>query len=255
MQEIFKNDLGAQSEFITLISRERFTRYIQACNGDEAKAVALYCWNIRAAQSLYVYLQCWEIALRNRLNGFLCWKYGAAWPYDERRLIRNLTSNDKRRLEDTKRRQERERRVTQASTSIVVADLSAGFWVSLLSQRYNVPFVWRHNLGRIFSQNQSMDREAAWSKNDVILRLRNRVAHHEPVYNLPLLDLYQDLQHLVGAMCPATRHFAEASCNFREVWDLWHPSHERQVQDSRASPVRASDLAPSDETQSVEESK
>ncbi|WP_417693429.1 hypothetical protein [Roseibium sp.] len=226
MQEIFQNDPGARSDFITLISRERFTRYIQACDGDEAKAVALYCWNMRAAQSLYVYLQCWEIALRNRLNDFLCWKFGANWPYDDRRFVRNLANDDRRRLAETKDRQERNRKTKPASTSVVVADLSAGFWVSLLSKRYDVPYSWRYNLARVFPNDKTLHRALAWEKSDGILRLRNRVAHHEPVYTLPLPDLYQDLQHLVGAMCPATQHFAEASCNFREVWDLWHPPAE-----------------------------
>jgi hypothetical protein len=223
MQEFFENNANARQNFVKLVSRERFARYLATSNDDEAKAVALYCWNMRIAQSLYVYLQCWEIALRNRFNGFLCWKFNSSWPYDDVRFIRNLTNDDKRRLRETKSRQERDRRLSRVSTPAVVADLSAGFWVSLLSKRYDVPYTWHHNICRVFPHDQTLDRQAAWSKCDGILTLRNRIAHHEPIYSLPLQNLYLDLEQLVGALCPATKEFAQASCNFRQVWELWHP--------------------------------
>ncbi|HZG28506.1 MAG TPA: Abi family protein [Ensifer sp.] len=228
MQEIFGQNVKTRRDFISLISRERFARYLAASNGDEAEAIKLYCWNMRIAQSLYVYLQCWEVALRNRFNGFLSWKYKSNWPYDEARFVRNLTSDDKRRLTETKSRQERDRKVTPVSTPAIVADLSAGFWVSLLSKRYDVPYSWRHNISRVFPHDQALDRQAAWEKCDRILTLRNRVAHHEPIYSLPLEDLYQDVEQLVGAMSPAMREFARASCNFRQVWELWHSPAKAQ---------------------------
>lgn len=225
MQEIFEGEPELRTEFIKLLSRERFARYLLQASGNEAEAVALYCWNMRVAQSLYSYLQCWEIALRNRLNGFLCWKYNPTWPYDETRCLRNLTGDDERRLDETKQRQQRDRQINQAPTSAIVADLSAGFWVSMLFKCYDVPYTWRYNVVQVFPNDQNLDRVMAWQKCDAILRLRNRVAHHEPVFHLPLLDLYEDLRHLVGAMCPATRQFAEASCDFRAVWELRHASN------------------------------
>lgn len=222
MQEIFKTDQKARSEFIALLSRERFARYMQAADQDEAKAVALYCWNMRISQSLYPYLQSWEIALRNRLNAFLSWKYNSHWPYDEQRCIRNLAKDDRYRLADTKQRKERDHKSKPVATPIIVADLSAGFWVSQLSKPYLAQYGWKYNLARIFPHDKSIDQQTAWQKCDGILKLRNRVAHHEPIHRLPLQDLYQDLQLLVGGMCPATRQFAEASCNFRQTWELWH---------------------------------
>tara|TARA_R110002020_G_scaffold247938_1_gene462000 strand:+ start:436 stop:705 length:270 start_codon:yes stop_codon:yes gene_type:complete len=85
MQEIFEMDPASRSDFIALISPERFSRYLQAAQGDEARAIALYWWNMRVGQSLWVSLQCWEIAFRNQMDRFLRWKYSASWPYDERR--------------------------------------------------------------------------------------------------------------------------------------------------------------------------
>lgn len=211
-------------QFITLSSPERFNRYRTVCGNDDVQAVALYCWNMRVARSFYVYLQCWEVAFRNKMNAFLSWKYNDEWPYDESRCIRNMAREDKKRLAETRDRQQRDRKLDRVSTSMIVADLSAGFWVSQLSKPYNAHYAWKYNLARIFPHNQTLDIHDAWERSDGILKLRNRVAHHEPIHNLPLLELHRDLQLLVGAMCLATKQFADASCNFREVWELWHPT-------------------------------
>ena len=199
------------------MSVPRFQRYLEDCNGDEAEAIRLYQWNSLLSQSLYIYVQSWEICLRNKLNDFLVWRFGSDWPYDQTRAVRVMKGNDKRRLEETLARQEASRNACPVPTSVVVADLSAGFWVSLLSSSYDVPYAWRYNLQRIFSNDQALDRQAAWEICDNTLVLRNRIAHHEPIFHLPLESNYRDLQRIVIAMCPGTFAFANANCTFREV--------------------------------------
>jgi hypothetical protein len=122
---------------------------------------------------------------------------------------------------EARERQERTRNLDQAGTPAIVADLSAGFWVSQLSGSYEVTYVWRHNLPRIFPNEPKLDQMTAWQKSDAILRLRNRVAHHEPIYRLKLKEIHQDMQFLVAAMCPATKHFADQACNFDETLKTW----------------------------------
>ena len=209
--DIVKNMKGS-------LSAPRFGRYKSSCNGDEAKALKLYQWNSLVSQSLYIYIQCWEVCLRNKLNEFLKWKYSASWPYEETRAVRNLKGDDKRRLRETKERQERDRGYAPVSTDVVVADLSAGFWVSLLSGKYDVPYSWRYNLRKIFPNDTALDRKAAWEICDNTLTLRNRVAHHEPIYDLPLESNYRELQRIVFAMCKGTHAFADATCSFRDTF-------------------------------------
>ena len=186
------------------LSAPRFGRYLASCDGDEAQAIRLYQWNSLISQSLYVYIQCWEICLRNKLNNFLCWKYNQAWPYDERRAVRNLKFDDQRRLRDCRLRQEASRHISPAPTNVIVADLSAGFWVSLLSSKYEIPYSWRYNLPRIFPNDSSLDRPAAWEICDNTLTLRNRMAHHEPLYDLPLETRVSRTS--AGCVCNVSRH-------------------------------------------------
>lgn len=217
MQDFLDHPLEVVMSMKESLSGPRFRRYLASCDGDELKAMRLYQWNALISQSLYVYLQCWEVCLRNKLNDFLCWKYDEGWPYDDRRAVRNLAGDNQRRLAETKVRQEAERRVSPVPTSVIVADLSAGFWVSLLSAKYEVPYVWRYNLRRIFPHDASMDRAAAWEICEQTLTLRNRVAHHEPIYQLELEARYRELQRAVAAMCTGTHAFANDTCSFRHI--------------------------------------
>lgn len=199
------------------LSHARFARYLASAGGDESTALELYKWNTLIAQSLYVYLQCWEITFRNRADAFLRWKYGPVWPYDDKRALRSLTRDEQRRISETKQRQSQQRKQARVSTDAIVADLSAGFWVALLSSAYKVPYSWQHNLWRVFPNDRNLNRETAHTLSSNILKLRNRIAHHEPIYDLALSQTYADIQRLVCAMCTDTDSFARTNCTFLTI--------------------------------------
>ncbi|MFH1797389.1 MAG: hypothetical protein ABIF45_23140 [Pseudomonadota bacterium] len=220
MQETFGKKPELVAMFKKSLSQPRFGRYLSASNNDEITAIELYQWNARISQSLYIYLQSWEICLRNKINDFLVWKFKETWPYDQIRVLRNFKSDDKRRVAETLMRQERDRGVKPVPTSVVVSDLSAGFWVSQLSSGYDIPHTWRYNLARVFPHNPKLSAKEAWTICDQLLTLRNRIAHHEPVFHLPLEERREQLRQIVAAMCSATSMFSEATCNFDKIWEL-----------------------------------
>lgn len=223
MQEPWANDPEIVASLKRSLSAPRFNRYLVDAKEEEKKALALYQWNVRLSQSLYVYIQCWEVCLRNTLDQFLRWKFSVDWPYDEPRAVRQLKGNDKTRLADARRRQEADRETAPVTTDVIVADLSAGFWVSLLAGAYDVPFVWRHNLKRIFPHEPRIARADAHALCDRALTLRNRVAHHEPVYHLDLAQEHANLRRIVRAMCPGTFAFAEENCSFMRILEQRPP--------------------------------
>lgn len=218
LQELLDSDPKVLTDLKETISAPRLEKYQRIAKGDEKRAILLYQWNAQLSQSLYTYIQGWEVGLRNRINSFLCWKYNGEWHYDEKRAIRQMTGPDKRRVWESRERQEQSRGANRPPLSAVVADLSAGFWVSQLSKSYDVPYVWRYNLQRIFPNDKTLDRHAAWSICDDVLTLRNRIAHHEPILHLDLDQRHRDLQRVVYAMCSSKYEFCEEICTFREVW-------------------------------------
>jgi hypothetical protein len=218
MQELFAADENAVKAFRAGLSEERFAPYLQDADGDVVYAINLYLWNIRLSQSFYLPLQMWEILFRNKLNVFLGGRYGRAWPY-EARPKREFRTNEYSKLKDARTRQERQRKLKHVPTGAIVADLSSGFWVALLSKAYDIPFAWRNNLSRIFPKGSSLDRATAHALSLDALDLRNRVAHHEPIYCLDITLLRSHLDTLIEAMCPVTNTFVRSACNFDAVWN------------------------------------
>lgn len=213
MQDVFGNDSAALDQLARSISQPRLSKYLQAAGGHLGHALALYRWNALLAQSLYTYVQAWEVCLRNRLDQFFAWKYSVNWPYDQR-FIRNVNGSDRRKILDAIQRQESGRGHSPVPTSAIVADLSAGFWVAQFS--YDIPYSWRHNIARIFP-NDSMTSRAARAVATDILEIRNRIAHHEPIFNQPLRDRHAEMRRMVAGMCTPTFRYAESMCSFAQT--------------------------------------
>lgn len=217
MQAIFLGNEERVKAFRETVSEARFARYLREANGDQFHAIDLYYWNAQLAQCMYIPLQTWEVALRNRLNSFLIWKYKAEWPYSDV-LLRTLRGNERNRLTEARERQEGNRHGGRAPTDAIVADLSAGFWVALMKPGYDFPFTWKYNLSRIYPFSKALDRDAYYRSSDELLDLRNRVAHHEPIMHLRLLDLHGHLMKTISELCPSALAYSEAACSFKEIW-------------------------------------
>jgi hypothetical protein len=161
----------------------------------------------------------WEIALRNRINDFLIYKYGSRWPFNQR-LTRNLKSADRTRLDEAINRQAQQRGVRWPSTDSIVADLSAGFWVSLLTKSYDVPFSWRYNITRVFPNCGQPNRESLWQACDRLLKIRNRVAHHEPIFHFVMPDMCNDLETIIGYLCQHAKKYVTLNSDLQKIRQL-----------------------------------
>lgn len=217
MQADFPDNDAGLAQMVEALSKPRLTRYLQHSAGDTLLALRLYHWNAQLCQALYLPLQTWEILLRNRLASFLAFKYGSSWPED-RRAARNFNHHDRRRIEESVRRLAG-RNGSKPTIDQVVADLSAGFWVSQLGRDYQSHYGWRHNLpNRIFINDHSITRDDADPACNDLLELRNRVAHHEPIFHMPLNDLRRDLDWLIEGMCGITAAHLSSACSFSAIW-------------------------------------
>lgn len=216
----FPKDLQEVKAFAAMLGEARLARYLALSGGEEAAAINLYIWNNRISQAFFLPLHLWEICLRNQMNRFLCWKFNPSWPHDDKRAVRQLQGNDRDKLLEARDRQARQRNVQQATTDSIVADLSAGFWVALLAQRYVIPMAWRYNLPKVFP-NAPEDwklKPTGWSPTqahllcDDVLALRNRVAHHEAIIDMDLQSLNTKIRILVAAMCSASQAYLTDNC-------------------------------------------
>ena len=96
-------------------------------------ALRLYVWNARICEAFYLPLQLAEVTIRNRIHAGVILRYGTGWEAQGRFLC-TLPQRLQSELNETLRK---ERVVRGAALTInhVVAGLSFGFWVNLLTKR------------------------------------------------------------------------------------------------------------------------
>lgn len=168
------------------LSPERMAPYLKATSGDAARALRLYEENTARSSALYGQLQTLEVLLRNAFDRELSAPFAAKKPpcswFD-------FQSGPKSLLEGGLAE-----KVAAAKANIiekgyavshgqVIASLSFGFWVELTEAKYSqilwIPF-------RLYKVIPGAPRRLSHTDANKFLKpfrdLRNRVAHHEPIF-------------------------------------------------------------------------
>ena len=182
---------------IKVLSRPRIDGYLAATAGDADAAVALYRWNVEVSSAFAVPLHWVEMALRNALHAGLAGYFGRADWWD----LAPIDPNGRRKVVEAQAMLRRLGKDPAISGS-VVAELSFGFWVSLLASRYHrtlwVPVLWRTFPGR--------SRHAVHADYRHLLHLRNRISHGEPIYGRHLQADHAAVRRLLGELSPEALH-------------------------------------------------
>ena len=106
-----------------------------------------------------------------------------------------------------------------ATPSRVVATLAFGFWVALLGPGARIEragpkadyekTLWRPALRGAFPHHRALTRRQAHKPLDALRALRNRCAHHEPVFARPLRKDHDRILEVTGWISPDVRAWIE----------------------------------------------
>lgn len=178
------------------ISEPRFTTYLKSCSGNRQKAMALYEWNLEASSAFVVPLHVFEVTMRNAIVERLEQVHTSNWPWTKGFVVslpNHGRYNPRKNLEQVAAK--------QPTTGKVVAELKFVFWEKLLTKRYN-DTLWGDQIKRIFPHTPThltpdQIRNHLHESFSIIRKLRNRIAHHEPIFLRNLQTDYQLLHDLI----------------------------------------------------------
>ena len=153
-------------------------RYFILYSNDESRAVKHYQSNIKLTEAFYTSLSVLEVALRNALSRELKTMTGRDEWYVIFANTPGLTNLNKYITQASKQIAGRHEQIT---TSKIIAELTLGFWVSLLNAEYE-RLLWK-DLRRAFPYIPKKDRKR---KNvsaplNRFRAFRNRVFHNESI--------------------------------------------------------------------------
>lgn len=194
------------------LSETRFATYLGKANGNEHFAFALYLYNARLAKSFLFPLSVAEVTLRNAVDQVILQSFGDSWHQNAEFRDETLTQQSLATLDKAIERAKSNER------GKVIAELTFDFWSNLFRSEYGS--FWRTRANIAFPGLAHRE-----GRHDIQLlvkeinRLRNRVAHHEPILDMNVPDLHSKIIKLVELRCRVTaewmRHHSTVSVVMR----------------------------------------
>lgn len=208
------NYSGSFESLTHLLSTNRFETFLRGANRNPDRALRLYAWNIEISSAFWGSFHMLEVSLRNALHSQLAkvakredWWYAELRLYpDTREKIRNAISSAAKK---------QAAKGIQMEPGHVMAELSLGFWNGMLANRYqrnlwekSLRYAFPHYTGRRGPLHDDLER---------LRMLRNRIAHHEPIFERDLAIDHEKICDLIGYLDPEIRAWALKNSRIPEI--------------------------------------
>jgi hypothetical protein len=197
-----------------LFSSERLSTYVSQCDGDFDAAVELYRWNAAVTAAFWEPIGHLEVALRNALSAQLANRHrglgrDGSWLDDP---DGNLTPRARDDIAAARVRVRQKGK--QASEGQTISELSFGFWRFLITKK--LTGLWP-DLAGAFPDAPDRRRETVEEPLTRLHDFRNRLAHHQRIWNRDPAARFDDLLAIAGYIDPALSAWITSTGTVREV--------------------------------------
>lgn len=205
MQYPFSCTPAVRTAIENTLSPQRLGRYLVAAKDDPNLAMRLYVWNARLCEAYYLPCQFAEVAVRNRLHFLLQRRFACDWHRDPA-FVSPLPVRWKNELDfaikDCTRDHGRAMTVNH-----IVGSMSLGFWCHLLTSAFD-HVLWLNGFRRAFPHiSRQYERQDVYDRVNQLRQWRNRIAHHGAIFDKGPAAELQNIQEVVGWVCPDTAWF------------------------------------------------
>ena len=184
------------------LSPPRLSTYLHALKDRPPsldRALELYVWNGQLSAALMTPISVCEVVIRNAVDDALTALHGPGWPWAQGFYL-SLPQRGRDALDDARNKP------SSTSTGKVIAELSFGFWENMFKTSFDAA-LWTPHLARVLP-NLAMPvyqgRGHVHTELIKLRKLRNRIAHHEPLLTLNAQRTMNDLKGLIALRCQDT---------------------------------------------------
>jgi hypothetical protein len=174
------------------VHMDRFQSFLDSCQGDASRAENLYIWNIQVSAAFWGGFHLLEIAIRNQIHEKFKSIAGIDDWWDSPNVA--ILPQERNYVDEAIAKADRNHR--NRMPGHVVAELNFGFWVALTTKKYHQS-LWVNNLETLFP-NFIGRRSELHDDLESLRKLRNRIAHHEPIHKRNLLIDFGNLCAVLG---------------------------------------------------------
>ena len=237
---------GATQPLISLAALERafspprLAGYRRKEDRDETDGLARYLWNAALANAIQPALHTLEISFRNEIAR-VATKLTADRDHEVHRIPSWLDAKETMLMENELAKVEMAKKDLKDPNSQTEGHLAAkldfGFWVALCRDSYSDvrgegPRLWDRALPLVFKKRPTdvTTRAQIFHQFDPIRRYRNRVAHHEPIWDRDYLAQHDYILESLAWMHPkladAVRQLSAAVPTFKAGMQAYRPHAE-----------------------------
>jgi len=202
--------IKAKNNIPEMLSLPRFNSYQNSSISIEG-ALKLYQWNIELSSAYLVPLHFYEVILRNCVSNAIEASYTHSW-HNDQSFINSLNIRNKESINKAISKAKQNRRVNNPSIGAVIAEMYFIFWERMFTNRYDNA-IWGVHLNTVLPNSPSIlhfsrKRTTIFDSTNKIRKLRNRIAHHEPIFNsnrFNHIEIVADIEKIISWRCIETK--------------------------------------------------
>jgi hypothetical protein len=167
-------------------------------------ALKLYAWNAQVSAAFFSPLHLCEVVIRNAVASALEAKYGDRWPWSQ--SFEGSLPNPQKGYNPRNDLINSRRGMPTAGK--VIPELNFVFWPKILTSRFDTR-LWDSHLHLVFPNHVpgitvNALRNRIHDDLEQVRKLRNRIAHHEPIMARNLDDDFEKISSLIKFRCLPT---------------------------------------------------
>lgn len=179
-----------------IISSQRLGRYLRAAGHDTNKAMKLYGWNMQLSEAFFPSLSAAEVCLRNKISKRLRELHGEDW-WCKSELLDQL-GKAKGQMKWAQKKLRKKGDVTEGG---IIAELTFGFWAKMLLPKYE-QILWTEFRSTFEQLPDNINYAQFFERCDAIREFRNRIFHHEPIFDYDLSLREKEILELITWISP-----------------------------------------------------
>lgn len=173
-------------------------------DAEDLSALVLYAWNANISSALLAPLHICEVVVRNAVADALEAIYGPLWPWSQ---VFERSLPDPPQGYSSRKEIQSVRRYAETTGSLI-PELKFVFWQKMFTGRFD-DRIWDKHLLPVFPNldkklSIATLRQNIYNDLEQLRKLRNRIAHHEPIFTRNLDSDYQKIINLIQYRCVIT---------------------------------------------------
>ena len=177
------------------LTTSRLKPYLGSLKGDYSGALKLYALNLNVSATMFTWLALAEVVLRNALVKSILERVPFETEDPLREIWAQLDAQAQASYNKAKSRLQQKGMLYSFDT--LVTELTFGFWKSLLAPRYQTT-LWVNFFRFAFPHLKPQNRAVVFEAVEAAVELRNRIAHHEPLFRRELGTDLARIQQIIG---------------------------------------------------------